>query len=290
MKLLPLMLVLASGWLHAAWNLLLKRSNDKIVFVWWMTLISVIAFSPLLFISHSSGGLPREAVPYAVASGLVQTFYIVAISRAYGDGDLSMVYPLSRGSAPVFIFILASLLLAERASPLGVAGIFSVAVGVYMIFLRSIRAPDLLGPIRSLGRWESQFALIIGLSIAIYHIIDKKGVSMANPVPYVFVMFVTHLIGVTVWTFLVRSPGVIRTEWLKCRRTASISGALTIFAYFLVVVALSMDKASYVGSARNIGIVFSVLFGRWFLGESYTGIRLVASAFIFAGVLMIGLA
>ncbi len=289
MKLLPLAIVLVSGCLHAAWNIFLKRSDDKMVFVWSMALVSVAAFSPLL-IFHGFEELPLGAVPYAVVSGLVQVFCIVSIGKAYGNNDLSIVYPLSRGSAPVFIFVLASLLLRERASILGIAGIFSVAIGVYMIFLRSVKASDFLEPIRSLRGKGAQFALLIGFSIAIYHIIDKKGVSSANPIPYVFVMFLAHLAGLTFCTFLMRPIEVIRRELRKCRRAAYISGTLTVFSYFLVVVALSVDKASYVGSVRNIGIVFSVLLARWFLGESYTGIRLMASAFIFAGVVMIGLA
>jgi drug/metabolite transporter (DMT)-like permease len=289
MKFLPLMLVLASGCLHAVWNLLLKRSDDKTVFIWWMMLVSVVFFSPML-ISRGFDSLPAGAVPYAVASGLVQVLYIVAIGKAYGDSDLSVVYPLSRGSAPVFIFVLASLLLKEKVHTLGITGIFSVAIGVYVIFLRSVRVSDLLEPMKSIRGWEAQFALLIGLSIAIYHVIDKKGVSLADPVPYVFVIFVAHLAGLTAWTFLIRPTEVIKRELKKCLWSASISGAFSIFGYFLVVVALSMDKASYVGSVRNIGIVFSVLFARWFLGESYSGVRLMASVFIFAGVLMISLA
>src|SRR5437016_13751829 len=125
-----LLLLLVAAFLHAAANALLKQARDKLAYTWWMLGTSSVLGVPLLLT-----GLPKDAISWAlvIVSGLLEAVYFAALSRAYSLGDLSQVYPLARGSAPLFIVAWAALFLDERPSAPGLCGVLTVVLGLYLI-------------------------------------------------------------------------------------------------------------------------------------------------------------
>ena len=147
---IALSIVLASAFLHAGWNYLLKKSERKIVFIWWFLLMSAIIYLPVFLFYYPEVSIPPAGWLCIVATGIIHGVYFWCMGGAYQRGDLSLVYPLARGSGPLFVPILAVILLREEISLLGVIGILLIIGGIYCIHLRSfsrIRFPGALsGP------------------------------------------------------------------------------------------------------------------------------------------------
>ncbi len=290
MKPLPLLMVLTSGIFHAIWNLLLKKSVDKLAFIWWMHLLAVLFLTPIIILYVDWTDFPPKAFYVAAISAAVQVCYILGMVKVYERGDLSVVYPLSRGSAPVFILVLSFVLLNEKASIAGISGIFLVSAGVYVMSMESFHISNFWGPIRSLGQVESKLAIFVGFIIACYSVIDKVGVTESDYLKYCFLIFLLNSMGITVYGLTSGKLRSVSCEWKRSKAQIITSGAAVLLTYFLVLWALSLDKASYVGSVRSVSIVFSVLFGWIFLKEGYGRIRLLGSVVIFSAILLIGLA
>src|SRR5512143_1646229 len=168
MTAVSLLLLVLAAVLHALSNALIKLSRDKLAFTWWTLTASAIIGFPLIFFV---GQPPPIGWFIILVSGLIEAVYFITLTRAYALGDLSQVYPLARGSAPLFVLLWAMLFLSERPTPIGVGGIFIVVSGLYLVNLPSLAAwnQPLLGLRSPAARW----ALTTGLLISIYSAIDK---------------------------------------------------------------------------------------------------------------------
>ncbi|MBL7222652.1 MAG: EamA family transporter [Candidatus Brocadiae bacterium] len=289
MNVTALALVVASALLHAIWNLLLKKANDRVAFVWWYLLVPLVVFAPAAALTTGSyGTLALASVGIGIVSGIFQAANLLAMSWAYRDGDLSVVYPLSRGSAQVLIVLLGVGLLGEELSVWGKCGVALVLLGVYVVFLPSLSRRDLLRPVRALALRSSQAALFAGLAIALYHVLDKQGIEGANPFLYICLLYAADLATVSVYLAVRRQWPLVRAEWRANRLAVLIAGPLGLLSYLLVLFALGQERVAYVGPARNAGIVFSVVLGALFLKERHGRMRVVGSALIVAGLALAG--
>ena len=127
MWLVSLALILLSAGLHASWNLIVKGEDDKLLSAWLIVLSPPLLLWPLLFFT---GLPPSRAWPILLESGTVQAAYVAALVRAYEHGDLSVVYPVARGLAPLFVALGAPILLGESLSPLAMAAVALVGSGI----------------------------------------------------------------------------------------------------------------------------------------------------------------
>jgi len=281
-----LLLVLLSALFHAAWNLLLKRARDRFAFVWWYLLVPMVLFSPLALLGggEGHGTLKALAVGCGVASGVLQAANLLAMSVAYRTGDLSVAYPLSRGTGQVLTVLLGVGLLGERLAPLGWVGVALVLGGVYVVFLPSWSREALLRPFRLLGHSSSLAALAAGVTIAGYHVIDRVAMADANQFQYILLLFAADFATVTVVLLVRRRWGLVWAEWRANKVSIAVAGSLSLLSYLLVLFALSRERVAYVGPARNVGIVFSVLLGALLLRERHGRMRLLGSALIVAGL------
>jgi drug/metabolite transporter (DMT)-like permease len=286
-----LVFVLISALLHALWNLLLKRAKDRVSFVWWFLLIPFLLFLPLAVwvLRDTTSGLPPRALAIGLVSGVVQGVALLAMTWAYRSGDLSVVYPLSRGSAQVLIVLLGVILLREHVTTLGVCGLGLVFVGVYVVFLRSFSQDALTRPFRLIAGRSSLASLFAGVMIATYHLLDRVGVQDANKHYYILLLFAADL---TIFTGFVALRGrwdLLWVEWRTNRVAIALAGSLSLLSYLLVLFALSLERVSYVGPARNMSIVFGVLLGAFFLRERHGRMRLLGSILILSGILITAL-
>ena len=285
---LALGIVLIAALLHASWNYLAKNSRNKIAFLWWAILFSTILFLPMFIYYWPAVTISSVGWACIVATGILHAFYFWFMGGAYERGDLSLVYPLSRGSGPLFVPILAVILMHEQLSFLGVIGITLVIVGIYVIHLRSFSMQSFLEPILSMRSGASLWALCTGGTIAGYSLVDKIGVSIVYPPVYIYLMFVISLLLLSPYV-LAKERLTLKKEWQINKVPILIVGFLDLFAYLMILFALRISKVSYVAAAREVSIVFSVLIGIMLLKEKNVPQKLAGAILITLGVVFIGL-
>ena len=280
-----LALVVAAAILHAGWNALAKRGRDPIVFLWLASWVATPVFLPFGAWELARSGLPWRAVPFVVGTILLHVAYFYALGRAYGTGAYSLVYPIARGLGVALVPIVAFVLLDERLSPLGVAGIALVIAGV--VLLHRIGRPSAALATGALGS-ASLWAVLTGLTVASYSVLDKVGVSRLHPVPYILLMEAGCV--VVFAPLMRRRLDAARAEWAANRWTIVATGVMSACGYTLVLFAFQLSKAGYVVASRELSIVLSALIGSLLLGEGRLAPRLLAASVVLAGVACVALA
>lgn len=222
---LALGLILLSASLHATRDLFTKRSCDKQAFSWWYHVVGLVIMLPSLVWTARSGML-EDGWPYVVASGLVHAVYFYTLAEAYRDGDLSLVYPISR-SSPLFVLLWAGLIWRESITPLGVLGVLLVAFGGYVLQMRRLSLNHLWAPLRALVRDRTiRLAWATALLVATYSLIDDRGVSLVSPMLY---LVVYGAIGLAAYTPVVlwRHRGHLKDEWRSNWCSILAAGAIS---------------------------------------------------------------
>ncbi len=285
---LALTIVLTAAFLHAGWNYLLKKSQKKIVFIWWFLLIALVIYFPMFLYFWPKTIISAQGWTCVAATGLLHFLYFWFMGGAYERGDLSLVYPLSRGSGPLFVPFFAVVLIHEQISLFGAFGIALVIFGIYLIHLTSFSIQSFLEPFLALRGGGSLWALCTGGTIAAYSLVDKVGVGFVHPPVYIYLMLAI--------TWLLLSPYVLakkrmwlKKEWIINRYTILVVGVLVLGTYLIVLFAMQMTKVSYVVAVREVSIVFSTLYGTICLKEKHGSQKLAGACFITLGVVSIGL-
>ncbi len=282
-----LALVIAAAFLHAAWNALSKRGRDPLAFLWSSFSIATLLLLPFAAWWLWAHGLPVAALPFVIGTIVLHAVYFYSLGSAYRHADFSVVYPIARGLGVALVPVLALPLLNERLSPLGTAGVSLVVLGITGLHLATrprdarIARPIGIGP----GMW---WALLTGLTIAAYSVVDKAGVSQLHPVPYIFLLGLGSML-VLLPTVLARSRA-LRREWALNWRSILAASTMNLTAYLLVLFAFQLSKAAYVVAGRELSIVLSALIGSLWLREGSLVPRLAGAAVILAGVACVALA
>ena len=213
-----------------------------------------------------------EAVPFLVASTNLQLVYFALLAAAYTRADLSVVYPLARGLAPVLVLVGSVVVTGASTSAAQVLGVLLVTAGILLV----------RGAHRGHG---VVFGLVIAVLIATYTVVDKHGVAHASPVAYVEV--ITLLPGVLYATglALVRGTGVLRAA---IGPRAVVAGIASLAGYGLVLAALKLAPAAPVAAVRESSVVIATVLAAVFLKEGVTPWRFAGSALVVAGVILLG--
>jgi len=279
MWVLPLTLVLVSAGLHASWNLIVKSEDDKLFSGWLTVLTPGVILSPALLIT----GLPsRDAWPFLLGSGILQSFYIVTLTRAYTYGDLSVVYPVARGLAPLFVAVGAPLALGERLSPLAALAVVLVGGGIAWLGLSARR---------SAATTPALFwAVVTGTLIAAYSIVDKAGVARSHPLAYIIVLFGCTATFLTPYVLQQRRVQELRQLWRRRWRMAVTGGLLSLGAYLLVLIAMRVTQITYIAALRESSVIIATILGWRVLGEKFVRRRLAASIAVAIGLFLLVLA
>jgi len=284
MPLAALLLVLGAAVCHSAWNLLVKTDARRLEIQSGALIVGVLLCSPVLLI-YSLADVSRLAWGVIFVSGLFETAYVFALTAAYGAGDLSLVYPVARGTPPLLVVPLAIMLLGERPPCQNQAGIGLVVLGIYASHAGLAGSPVA----RQVNRRALALALLTGVFTAGYSLVNKLGVSLV-PVPlYAFLVFgvdaaLIHLVrwvrgGLTL-------PLGRDAPW---GRTVAV-GVLMMAAYLAVLAAMAMAPVSYVVAAREVSVVVTAVLGVLVLRERHSAARVAGAAVIFAGLVVIALA
>lgn len=280
--------VLFAALFHAGWNYLTKKSLEKIVFVWWFLLVTLILYLPMVVYFWPHTSISAKGASCIAGSALLHALYFWTLSKAYEGGDLSLVYPIARGSMPLFVTVLAVLLIQEKLSVVGVSGIILVVVGIYIIHLRSFAGRSFLEPFQAINGGASLWALGTGASNGIGSLVDKIGVGEVYPPVYIYLMFIG------VWLLLlpyvlIKKRAELKLEWQVNRNSILAVGFLVTFTYTMILFAMRMSPVSYVVAVRNVSILFSAFFGIHWLKEKHPAQKIAGAILIMAGVVIIGL-
>jgi len=203
---------------------------------------------------------------------------------------LSLVYPLARSAPIIFVLIGAMVFLGEMPSGIGMAGMTLIILGCYALHSDSLRALFQPLTLKSLNSKPSQLALLTAGFIALYSLIDRVGIEYVQIFYYIYLVFVFMFVFYMPFILLRRDKGEIKAEWASNRRNILIVAVLCFFTFFLVLIAMSFAKLSYVVALRQLSIIFSVVLGAWVLKEEHGDIRFTASLLIFAGSFLIAIA
>ena len=288
MPLSALALVLLAAVLHASWNIVAKRAGGDQRFTLITSLFTTVLWLPagLWFGWHE---VPRWGwLEWGVvsASALVHLLYFNALLTGYRVADLSVVYPLARGSGPLLTAAAAVLVLGESLSALGAAGVLAVCGGVFLIaggpaLWRHTQDPAQRARTLAGVRW----GLLTGAMIAGYSVIDGYAIKVLAIGPVIFDYACNVLrVPLQLPTLLRNRPGLVqalRTQW----KHALVVSMLAPLAYILVLYALTLAPLSHVAPAREISLLLAALLGGRLLGESDRGLRLLGAACMAGGVM-----
>lgn len=275
-----LLLVLCAAFIHASWNFLLKRSGGGTLFVWWFATLSAAIYAPLaagiLWYVKPVFGWPHYALMFASAA--LHTAYYLLLDRGYRSGDLSLVYPLARGSAPLVTVLCAVLLLAERPSALAIGGALLIGAGALML------TGGLAGLRRSNSLAAAGYALLTGCMIAAYTLVDKAAVALFL-IPPLVQDWATNAGRVLLMTPLaLRSRSQLLPTWRRHWGSIVLVAILCPLSYILVLSAMVFTPVSYVAPAREISILIAALMGTQLLAEGNVRQRILAAGAMVAGI------
>lgn len=280
MPALAILLLLSSASLHALWNLLLKRSQEKYIAMGWQVLISgIIAFFLLLF----TGFPPRSMWLFALISMGLEAVYFVLLSNAYSDHDFSLVYPIARGTAPAFLMLWSVLFLREKLTFGGTLGVGMIVCGMVIIGATSL--------IQNRGSRLHVKGVLVALSVALiislYTLIDGTAVKNGPALPYALTMFM--FVPILTTTYNIRRFGwkPFLAAWKGPRLPLILTAVLGVAAYLLALIAYSFAPLSYSGAIREVSVVIGAFLGWQFLEEKMGATRVLGSIVIFAGILVI---
>jgi drug/metabolite transporter (DMT)-like permease len=286
MTLTNFLLILGSACIHVVAHVGMKRTRDRAAFVWWILLWGGVLFAPLLFVNRQP--IPLLGWGVMLLSGLFDAGYFAAIAKAYETGDLSVVYPLARGTAPLLTLLWSTLFLGESPRPGGIAGIALIAFGLYVINLPRLGA--WLEPLRELNRPGPRWALLAGLCISGYTTLDKFGLRFADPLFYTYLVIVISWLWLLPYTLQVTGWSGLRAELRASRWVSVIAGFTTLAAYAIVLYTMQNGTpASYAGAVREISVVLGAAIGIFALKEKGTSMRILGAALVAGGVIVIKL-
>lgn len=285
MTVLALSLVLTAAVIHASWNYFLKRSGGGAIFVWMFATLSALIYLPLaafiIWWEKPEFGWVHYGLMFA--SAVLHTAYYLLLDRGYRSGDLSVVYPIARGTGPLITVLCAVLLLGEHPTAVAIAGALLIGGGAIALTgdPRSLRQS---GNLPAVG-----FALLTGCMIASYTLVDKVAVA-AWLIPPLVQDWAANLGRVLLMTpmALKRKAEIVPT-WRRAKKEILAVAVLCPLSYILVLTAMVFTPVSYVAPAREVSILVAALMGTQLLAEGDVKRRLAAAAAMVFGIVCLAL-
>jgi drug/metabolite transporter (DMT)-like permease len=270
-----LILVLLAALFHAIWNAVVKHAGDRLVSMAVVMGMSGLMAIPLMIYFP----FPEPAAwPYILASNVIHTFYFLTLVKAYqSGGDLSQVYPIARGSSPLYVAVLGAVLAGELLNLGEVIGVVVISLGIVSL--------SLTGGIERIRREPLIYAIIVGVFIGLYTFIDGQGVRRTDDaLSYISWMHFLEAfpIGlVAAW----RRRGALKKHLARVWRPSAIGGALGMVGYTMVVWAMSVSPMAHVAALRETSVIIAAFIGAKLLGEDGGRWRIAAAAVVAAGII-----
>ncbi|MFA6600690.1 MAG: DMT family transporter [Candidatus Omnitrophota bacterium] len=281
-----LVLILASAIIHPLWNMLLKRSDDKLIFYTYIHLIFTGLFTFVLWV------YPLEQISFrvwvwVVLSAVTHFFYQVYLCKAYDEGDLSLTYPIIRSSS-VFILLGAFVFLREVPTAYASLGVLLILAGVCFIHQNSLRGFSFRSLAKSLKSRAMIFAGLTAFFSALYSIVDKKAVLECHPVLFFYLFFTLSGLFFLAYVLTMKERrGRMGAVLKKDFPLITAASLMEFMSYILILYAFRLSNTAYVTALRQISVVFGVIYGLMFLKEPFGKVRLASALVIFLGAFLI---
>ncbi len=292
MPVLSLALVILAGLIHAVWNNVANKAGGDVRFATFTGVLMALIWAPLGI------WLGWNVVPswgsvewgFVVVSGLLHVVYYIALLRGYRKADLTVVYPLARGSGPLLSALVAIVVLGERITAFGVVGIFAVVAGVFFIaggpgLFRAAHDPAKQAGIRK----GMVYGLLTGICIASYTVVDGYAVKVVLMSPILLDYYGNFARLVFLLPTVVRDRVTAAEHWRRQWKHALAVAAISPISYVLVLYAMQSAPLSHVAPAREVSMLFAALLGGQLLGERDRLARIAGASLIAFGIMALAL-
>ena len=271
--------VLTAAALHATWNALVKNAGDKYLSMSGVVVGHVpFAAAALLFVPMPQ----QESWPYILSGAALHVGYQLFLLMSYRIGDLTQVYPIARGIAPLIVAVVSTTILGVQLSSPELAAIGLIAVGIMSLVL--VRGSDGLHNPRA-----AMAALVTGCFIASYSLNDGLGArAAASPVAFYAWLSIINAVAFSI-IIAVMKPGVLPRLATDGLKVTLIGGGASFLAYSLVVWGFTQAPIALVTALRETSIIFALFIGVFFLGERLNLAKLASTAITLAGVVVLRL-
>ena len=272
--------VIFSAFIHAIWNGMVKNQNDKYIALTAIVLghiplsIIVLLFTPMVSI---------KSIPYIFISAIFLAGYEWCLLSAYRLENYTKVYPIARGSAPIFIVILSLLFFSIHISKFELAGIIVISLGIIILSFQNFK---------NIGNYSAIFyAAATGFFISCYSITDGfGGRASLSPLNYTALLMIFNAtVTFPILLFIMKKNKALGEVFVKAKKIFFIGGSLSYIAYATVVWAFTHAPVPLVAALREISIIFALLIGALFLKEKLTLIKIISLFLIFIGAVLLKL-
>ena len=266
-------LAISSAFVHALWNLLLARARDSEAATAVALIVGTAAFAPVAALTWS---LDSGVWPYLAASATLEVAYFALLAAAYDRGELSLIYPVARGSAPLLVALFSVVIVGTRLHALTAVGVVLVAIGIV-----HVRGGLARGDLSQL-----LFGLAIGTTIASYTLLDKAGLHHAQAFTYLELVVLPSAIVYPLW---IRRRG----KRMRINGASVVAGIAMFGAFGLALAAIRLAPQAFVPGVqalRETSVVIAVAAGALFLGERVTRARALGAVVVVVGVVALALA
>ncbi|RZL90648.1 MAG: EamA family transporter [Variovorax sp.] len=285
-------LILLAGVIHASWNIVAKKANGDARFAFQSGVLMAVVWAPV-GITLGWNVVPHWGATewsFIALSGVLHVLYYVILLRGYRKADLTVVYPLARGSGPLLSSLVAILFLGERIGPAGLAGIAGVVLGVFLIaggprLWR--RTHDTLQ--RERVRKGLRYGVLTGAFIAAYTVTDSYAVKFLAMSPILIDYFGNFVRVGLLLPAVLRDRSTSLRLWREQWKYALVVALISPVSYVLVLYAVQQAPISHVAPAREVSMLFAALIGGHLLREGDRVLRLIGAVFIAAGVIALAL-
>jgi drug/metabolite transporter (DMT)-like permease len=271
--------VLAAAFMHAGWNVVVKSKLDRFSAVFLLQAVLGLMGLAMLVVF----GLPAAtAWPYALASGIVHTFYLVFLAKAYESGDFSLAYPVARGSAPLFTLLGSFLFVDDTISLAAVAGIIVLIAGLICLGLGGGRKHATHGE-------AVIYALLTAAMISAYTLLDGLGARAAgSPSQYAGLAFFIFGLFILVTAIALRGWRIL-TQVAPHWKTGVVGGSVSAAAYWIIIWCMTHAPIAMVAALRETSVFFGLAMSSYFLKEKLTVFRIIGGVLIVGGAVVLRL-
>jgi len=270
--------VIFAAFIHSVWNGMVKKHEDKYIALTALVLghiplsILVLFFTPIISV---------KSIPYIFISAIFLAGYEWCLLSAYRLEDFTKVYPIARGSAPIFIVIFSLLFFSVSISTLELIGIFTISIGIIILSFKNFKNIKNYSAIH--------YAIATGFFISCYSITDGfGGKESLSPLNYTaWLMIFNAIFAFPVLLIVMKKTEVFDNIFIKGKKIFFIGGALSFTAYAIVVWAWTQAPVPTIAALRETSIIFALLIGTFFLKEKFTFLKILAVLTIFFGVILL---
>ncbi len=268
-------LILFAALLHATWNLILKSIPDSLVAIAMMNLFQSIIFIPIIFFIPLPTGITWY---FILGSVILHNIYFINLGRSYNKDDLTLIYPIARGCAPVLITIISLIILKEKISLEGIIGILLVSAALFILTAEHYK--------KKFNFYVFKISIFIAILISMYTLFDALGVRSAKN-SFIFIAWIFFLEGWVTFAYVYFQKKKFYKINSKAFILICLGSVLSFSAYAIILWSYKYLPAGYVASLRESSIIMATILALFFLKEKVSKLRISSACIFFIGVVFI---